>query len=62
MSAGGTYAVRAELLDPTVEQLRAAGEEYPRWVTDRDLEVPAALREELRQAGRSGGRRARQSV
>jgi len=48
VSAGGTYAVKAELLNPTVEQLRAAGEEYPRWVTDRDLEVPAALREELR--------------
>jgi len=48
VSAGGTYAVRAQLVDPTVEELRAASGEYPRWVTDRDLEVPAALREELR--------------
>jgi transglutaminase-like putative cysteine protease len=49
IASGGTYAVKAELLDPTEARLRAAGEDYPRWVTDHDLEVPVALREELRQ-------------
>ncbi len=48
VTAGGNYVVRAELTNPTVEELRSAGEQYPAWIQDRDLEVPAGLREEFR--------------
>ncbi|MFN2120540.1 MAG: DUF3488 domain-containing protein, partial [Anaerolineales bacterium] len=40
MSAGATYDVHSELMSPTVEDLRAAGIDYPAWITQRDLEVP----------------------
>ncbi|MBV6396548.1 MAG: hypothetical protein HFACDABA_02146 [Anaerolineales bacterium] len=35
-----TYRVRAALFDPSIEELRAAGEEYPTWVTNRYLQLP----------------------
>ena len=37
------YAVRAAFLAPTVAQLRAAGRDYPAWVTERYLQLPADL-------------------
>ena len=37
---GGHYQVRAEIADPTVAELEAAGTNYPAWVQDRYLEVP----------------------
>jgi transglutaminase-like putative cysteine protease len=47
LSAGSTYDVRAELRNPTVRQLRAAGEAYPSWVTEEYLGVPGKSRAEL---------------
>lgn len=44
---GGTYEVKVELSNPTVEQLRAAGETYPAWINNHYLEVPASIRPDL---------------
>jgi transglutaminase-like putative cysteine protease len=43
LGAGGTYQVRSEIVNPTVEELRAAGDRYPDWIRARDLGVPADL-------------------
>jgi transglutaminase-like putative cysteine protease len=40
LQPGETYQVEAVLSNPTIEGLRAAGEEYPQWVTDRYLQLP----------------------
>lgn len=40
---GGTYQVRSEIVNPTIEDLRAAGHQYPDWIKARDLEVPDEL-------------------
>ena len=40
LQPGETYQVDAILSSPTIEGLRAAGTEYPRWVTDRYLQLP----------------------
>jgi transglutaminase-like putative cysteine protease len=47
VEAGGRYQVRAEVSDPSVQQLRAAGEAYPLWVTNRYLEIPENIRPEI---------------
>ena len=39
----GTYRVRAALFNPSVEEMRAAGEAYPGWVTERYLQLPQNL-------------------
>jgi transglutaminase-like putative cysteine protease len=51
---GETYQVDAVLKNPNIEQLRAAGDQYPQWVTDKYLQLPEnfsprvkALAEEL---------------
>ncbi|MBC7228428.1 MAG: transglutaminase domain-containing protein [Thermoflexales bacterium] len=43
LSAGATYHARSALGAATVAQLRAAGTDYPRWVTDRYLQLPDTL-------------------
>jgi transglutaminase-like putative cysteine protease len=40
LQPGETYQVDAILSSPTIEGLRAAGTEYPQWVTDRYLQLP----------------------
>ena len=40
IAQGGRYQVRAEIADPTIAELEAAGANYPAWVQDRYLEVP----------------------
>ncbi len=40
LSAGATYHARSAFSAATVAQLRAAGTDYPRWVTDRYLQLP----------------------
>jgi transglutaminase-like putative cysteine protease len=40
LQPGETYQVDAILSNPTIEGLRAAGTEYPQWVTDRYLQLP----------------------
>ena len=37
---GETYQVEAVLNNPTIEALRAAGTGYPKWVTDKYLQLP----------------------
>ncbi|MBI5822537.1 MAG: transglutaminase domain-containing protein [Chloroflexi bacterium] len=41
LEAGETYHTRAMLANPTITELRGAGREYPAWVTDRYLQLPA---------------------
>ncbi|MGQ9804372.1 MAG: DUF4129 domain-containing transglutaminase family protein [Anaerolineae bacterium] len=40
---GTTYHARSALSTATVAQLRAAGTDYPQWVTDRYLQLPATI-------------------
>ncbi len=40
---GETYQVEAVLNNPNIEELRAAGSEYPEWITDRYLQLPEDL-------------------
>jgi transglutaminase-like putative cysteine protease len=40
---GEEYTVHAILMEPTEKQLRAAGTDYPAWVSERYLQLPADL-------------------
>lgn len=46
--AGGVYVMRAELANPNVQQLEAAGTTYPQWITDRYLQVPESIHDEFK--------------
>ncbi|MBI2758652.1 MAG: hypothetical protein HYX49_08220 [Chloroflexi bacterium] len=48
LETGTSYQVRAQVANPTVEQLRAAGTEYPDWVTKRYLAIPDAINPEMK--------------
>jgi len=37
---GETYQMDAALINPSIQQLRAAGAEYPEWVTSKYLQLP----------------------
>ena len=41
--ARASYRVRAALFNPSIEEMRAAGEAYPDWVTERYLQLPEKL-------------------
>jgi transglutaminase-like putative cysteine protease len=41
LEAGETYHSNAMLANPTIPELQAAGQEYPTWVTDKYLQLPA---------------------
>lgn len=43
LSAGTTYHARSALSAATVAQLRAAGTDYPLWVTERYLQLPDTI-------------------
>ncbi len=43
LRAGDTYQARSSLCTVTVAQLRAAGTDYPAWVTDRYLQLPPTI-------------------
>ena len=45
--AGAAYEVRAELRNPTIQQLRAASGVYPAWVLEHSLGVPERYRADL---------------
>ncbi len=47
LAAGDRYQVRALIRGPYVEELRAAGADYPDWVVKRYLAVPEDLKQEL---------------
>lgn len=44
---GETYQVTAALTNPTIESLRAAGTQYPGWVTQKYLQLPSDFPPEL---------------
>jgi len=44
---GEPYDVRAKIYDPTIAQLRSAGETYPDWVTAHYLQLPDDLSPEI---------------
>ncbi len=46
---GEQYKTRSFIADPTVEELRAAGAEYPNWVKERYLQVPQEIEPQLRE-------------
>ncbi len=47
LSGGDRYQVRALIANPTIEDLRAAGTDYPEWVSLRYLEVPENILPEV---------------
>ena len=40
---GETYQVEAILINPTLQQLREAGRDYPQWVKEKYLQLPAGF-------------------
>jgi transglutaminase-like putative cysteine protease len=46
---GEIYRVRGEVANPTAEQLRSAGDDYPAWVRERFLQLPEDLTPRTRQ-------------
>ncbi|HEX7973417.1 MAG TPA: transglutaminase-like domain-containing protein, partial [Anaerolineales bacterium] len=49
LQAGNVYQVQAYLSNATIAQMRAAGNSYPSWVTDRYLQLPASITARTRQ-------------
>lgn len=41
--AGDRYELQAEIINPSVEELRSAGTGYPQWIKDRYLQVPVEI-------------------
>jgi len=48
LSSGNKYTVRALIADPSIEELRATGTEYPGWVKEKYLQVPENIAPQLR--------------
>jgi transglutaminase-like putative cysteine protease len=46
---GEVYRARAQVADPTADQLRSAGTDYPAWVPERFLQLPETLTPRTRQ-------------
>lgn len=49
LAANQPYEVRAALTRATLSDLRAAGDDYPQWVSERYLQLPAAITARTRQ-------------
>lgn len=49
LSFGEHYQVRAAVAGPSIAELRAAGDEYPQWVLDRYLQIPATIAPRIRE-------------
>jgi transglutaminase-like putative cysteine protease len=47
--AGNQYKIRALIANPSVEELRGAGEEYPQWVKDQYLQIPLEIKPRLKE-------------
>ncbi len=45
--AGNSYQVSAIIANPSINDLREAGTEYPRWVMDRYLQIPQEIETQL---------------
>ncbi len=52
LSAGTTYRARSAVSAVTIARLRAAGTDYPRWVTDRYLQLPDTITPRTRELAR----------
>jgi len=48
IQTGTSYQVRAQIGNPTVEQLRAAGMEYPDWIKNRYLGIPYTIKPNIK--------------
>lgn len=48
IAAGEAFETQAAIINPTMSQLRHAGEEYPSWVIERYLNVPESFSPRLR--------------
>ena len=48
LEAGGQYAVTSEVSDADATSLREAGTDYPEWVSERYLQLPALLPDRVR--------------
>ena len=49
LSPGEQYQVRASLADPSIQDLQAAGTDYPQWVTDKYLQIPEGFSHKIRE-------------
>jgi transglutaminase-like putative cysteine protease len=49
LAAGATYEVHARIANPSIQDLRAAGVDYPDWVIENYLQVPAQIQPELKE-------------
>ena len=48
LEPGETYRVRAAMANPSIQELRAAGQDYPDWVKARYLQLPADFSDRVR--------------
>ena len=48
IETGTSYQVRAQIGNPTIDQLRAAGTEYPDWVKNRYLGIPYTIKPDIK--------------
>lgn len=48
LSSGNKYTVHTMIADPSAEELRAVGIEYPTWVTEKYLQVPENIKPQLK--------------
>jgi transglutaminase-like putative cysteine protease len=53
LSPGQIYTVRAAVSAPTIAEMRAAGTEYPEWVSERYLQLPADVTPRTRELAQS---------
>jgi hypothetical protein len=52
LQAREAYEVRAALVNPTVEELQAAGTDYPEWVTNMYLQLPPGFSPRIQELAR----------
>ncbi len=53
LQKGDEYQVRAEVANPDVEELTAAGTDYPQWVKDHYLQIPDDVRPKIQSLAES---------
>jgi transglutaminase-like putative cysteine protease len=49
LASGDQYKTRSMMIDPSIEELRAAGTEYPNWVLERYLQIPEEISPQLKE-------------
>jgi transglutaminase-like putative cysteine protease len=53
LDVGDLYQARAGILNPSIAELKEAGSDYPQWVNDRYLQLPADFSPRIRELARS---------